>query len=127
MPARDCNVGAMQRSVAFYEREAWGAATAAGWRPRATQVLVVALDSAALGRRLLDNRDLAIRVFPAKVAQVAAWLRDPEAPQPRGWAIGMCDPASRSTDWLVPTPLVSRRRLTYAGYAEAAQRLRRRQ
>ena len=118
------DVGGLQRSLAFYEREAWGVARRLGWRPRRSAVLVVALDSVALGRRLADNRDLVIRAFPASVAGIAAWLADPVAAPPGGWGLGMADPAVRQAAWLRPTVLGSRRRpAAYADYADAASRL----
>jgi transcriptional regulator with XRE-family HTH domain len=116
--------GALQRSLAFYEREAWDAARGLGWKPRTINVLVVALDSAAIARRLADNRDLVRLAFPTPIPALTAWLEDPAAPRPRGWAIGTCDPASRKEVWLRPTTLGSRRTPpAYANYAEAASKL----
>lgn len=122
------DLGALGRSVAFYEREAWAAARSRGWAPRRVAVLVTALDSAAISGRLADNRELAGPMFPAPVDGVAAWLADPECKPPRGWALGAVDPAARGTAWLRATTLSSRRRTpAYADYADAAARLRRRQ
>jgi transcriptional regulator with XRE-family HTH domain len=116
--------GGLQRSLAFYEREAWGVARSLGWEPRTVNVLVVALDSNAIARRLADNRDLVRLAFPAPIPDVLRWLRDPTAPRPRGWAIGTCDPASRKEAWLRPTTLGSRRTVpAYENYADAASRL----
>jgi transcriptional regulator with XRE-family HTH domain len=116
--------GALQRSLGFYEREAPAVARRLGWDPRTVNVLVIALDSAAIARRLADNRDLVNLAFPAPIAGVLAWLQDPSAPRPRGWAIGTCDPASRRSPWLRPTTLGSRRTPpAYANYADAATRL----
>jgi transcriptional regulator with XRE-family HTH domain len=116
--------GALQRSLAFYEREAVAVARRLGWRPRTVNVLVVALDTAAIARRLADNRDLVRLAFPAPVSDVLRWLEDPTAPRPRGWAIGTCDPASRKAAWLRPTTLGSRRTPpAYENYADAASRL----
>ncbi len=119
--------GALQRSVAFYEREAWTAARRLGWSPRRSAVLVAALDSVALGHRLADNRDLVVRAFPAGIGDVAAWLSDPAREPPTGWALGMVDAAQRGAAWLRPTLLGSRRRAAaYEDYADAAARLLRR-
>lgn len=118
------DMGALQRSLAFYEREAWAAARRLGWQPVRSSVLVVTLDSATIARRLADNRDLVERAFPATVQEVAAWLTDPSHAAPRGWAIAACDPASRAAAWLRPTMLGSRRRTpAYRDYADAARRL----
>lgn len=118
------DVGALQRSLAFYEREASAAARRIGWRPLRGAVLVVALDTAALGRRLADNRDLVARAFPAPVDEVSAWLIDPAHDPPGGWALAMADPAVRAAGWLRPTMIGARRRPpAYANYADAAARL----
>jgi len=119
------DLGALQRSLSFYEREAWAAARQLGWRPVRVVVLVVALDSAAIAGRLAANRELVSRAFPARVADTAAWIASPDAPPPRGWTLGTCDPASRARIWLRPTMLGTRRRPpAYADYADAARRLR---
>lgn len=119
------DLGGLQRSLAFYEREAWRAAGRLGWHPVRAAVLCVTLDMDAVARRLVENRDLAVRAFPASVAATAAWLRDPAAASPDAWTLGMVDPAVRGRDWLRSTPLSGRRRVhPYAHYAEAAVRLR---
>ena len=119
------DMGGLQRSVAFYEREASAAARALGWRPRHVVVVVVVLDSVAVARRLIENRDIARRAFPERADELGSWIDDPAATRPRGWAMAMADPASRRSRWLLPTPLHSTRRtLAYANYADAAARLR---
>jgi transcriptional regulator with XRE-family HTH domain len=118
------DLGALQRSLSFYEREAVAAARRRGWQPRQVVVVVVALDSATIGQRLVDNRDVVTRAFPAPIDGLAAWLADPAARPPRGWALAMADPAVRGTAWLRPTVLGTRRRRpAYASYADAAARL----
>lgn len=117
------DLGALGRSLAFYEREAWDAARAIGWRPRRAVTLVTALDSAVLAGRLVDNRDLVRRMFPAPVDGVAEWLAAPGREPPGGWSLAMVDPATRNAAWLRPTVLTSRRRPpAYADYAAAALR-----
>lgn len=118
------DMGALQRSVAFYEREAPKVAVALGWRPVRTVVLVLGLDSRAIGRRLDDNRDLVTTAFPGEVVRMAAWLADSAAPRPRGWTLAVADPAVRGETWLRPTTLGPRRRPpAYEDYADAARRL----
>lgn len=118
------DMGGLQRSVAFYQREAWGAARRLGWQPTRMGVLVVLLDSAAIAGRLADNRDIAMRSFPARIGDMVTWLATPGGPAPLGWAIGTCDPVSREKVWLRPTTLGSRRRPpAYRDYADAAARL----
>ncbi len=118
------DLGALQRSLKFYAREAWTAAQALGWRPVRLVIVVVALDTAAVARRLADERDLAARVFPGRVGDAAAWLRDPSRNPPTGWVLATADPARRRADWLGATLLGQRRRPpAYEDYAEAAGRL----
>lgn len=117
------DVGAIQRSLAFYEREAIPAARGRGWRPRGVAVLLAVLDTRAVADRIADSRDLLRLAFPTPVTATLAWLRDPALPPPRSWTLAACDPASRSRDWLRPCALESRRRPTYADYRDAAHRL----
>jgi transcriptional regulator with XRE-family HTH domain len=118
------DVGGMQRSIALYQREAWAAAAAMGWTPSRVEVLVLALDSAAVARQLAASRDLVTRAFPGDVERLSAWLQHPDAPPPNGWTLATCDPAARSPDWLRPTTLSGRRTAPrYADYADAARRL----
>lgn len=116
--------GGLQRSVAFYAREARTVARQLGWFPRRIVVLVVAIDSGTVADRLRVNRDLVLAAFPADAASTAAWLADPAAPVPGGWTFGLADPRSRRTPWLRPPILGSvRRRPAYIDYADAARRL----
>jgi transcriptional regulator with XRE-family HTH domain len=117
------DLGGLQRSVAFYEREAVGVARSLGWSPRRVVVIVAVLDTASVARHLRDSHEAAASAFPANVEATRAWLRNPRAAPPRGWTIGAVDPASRREDWLLPTSLTSRRRPVYANYRDAARRL----
>jgi len=118
------DMGGLQRSLAFYEREAPFVARRLGWTVRSVTVVVLALDSAAMARRLADNKDILATAFPGDVRMLDAWLRDPAAPRPTGWTIAMIDPASRSSHWLRPPALGTvRRRPAYEDYADAARGL----
>ncbi|HYO42129.1 MAG TPA: helix-turn-helix transcriptional regulator [Candidatus Limnocylindrales bacterium] len=118
------DMGALQRGLAFYEREAWDAARQLGWRPTRSSVVVVALDTAAIARRLADNRELVTVAFPAPYSTLTNWLRSPEAPPPPGWTLVTADPAARGATWLRPGQGHRRGAPAYAHYAEAAARLR---
>ncbi len=118
------DMGDLQRSLAFYAREAWAVARANGWDVRSVTVVVLALDTAVLARRLADNRDTVRNAFPGDVRDLDAWIRDSRAPRPRGWTLAMVDPGSRGANWLRQPILGSvRRRPAYEGYADAAARL----
>jgi transcriptional regulator with XRE-family HTH domain len=117
------DLGAIQRSLGFYEREATGVARRLGWRPRRIVVLLVALDTDDVARNLRNSREAAAAAFPADPRATAAWLRDPGSPAPRGWTLGVVDPGSRRHDWLRPSALVSRHRPPYVDYRDASARL----
>ena len=118
------DVGAFQRSLAFYERNARDVAHRLGWHPTRVVVLGTLLDSATIADRLAANRELIGHAFPSPVDRFLAWIDDPAAPAPFGPTLAMCDPASRSAAWLRPTSLGPRRRpAAYADYADAAARL----
>lgn len=118
------DMGALQRSLAFYEREAWAAARRIGWYPRSVTVLCVALDSETVAARIDANRDLVSRAFPARAADTAAWLASPTVPRPRGWTLAVADPLYRGRHWLRSTVARERRSApTYRDYADAARRI----
>jgi transcriptional regulator with XRE-family HTH domain len=120
------DVGALQRSLAFYERMAWRAVEVLGWRPRRIVVLCVVLDSDAIADRIIGARSLLGDAFPAPVDATLRFIEDPAAPIPSGWCLAGVDPASRGRGWLRGTDLRRRRRKpVYRGYADAMDRLRR--
>ncbi len=120
------DVGAFQRSLAFYGRNAREVANRLGWSPTRIVVLGAMLDSATIATRLAENRELIARALPSSVGRLLAWIDDPRAPAPFGWTLATCDPASRSAAWLRPPVLGTRRRpIAYADYADATARLRR--
>jgi transcriptional regulator with XRE-family HTH domain len=118
------DLGALQRSLAFYEREATAAARRLGWEPRRSVVVAVLLDTDAVARRIRDARDLVAVAFPAPVHTLRSWIEDPASPPPCGWSIATADPAARGATWLRPIPLgVRGRPAVYVDYADAASRL----
>jgi transcriptional regulator with XRE-family HTH domain len=118
------DMGGLQRSLSFYAREARTVAAGLGWQARTVTVLVVALDSESLARRIADNRAIVEQAFPGSVSAMVTWLADPGAPAPRGWTLALVDPKVRGEAWLRPTTLGSRRRPpAYRDYADAAGRL----
>jgi transcriptional regulator with XRE-family HTH domain len=118
------DMGALQRSLAFYQRASWDVARGLGWEPASVTVVVLALDSQQMANRLRDNHDIVTQAFPGDVAMLEAWLADPKQQRPQGWTIAMVDPASRGEHWLRPPILGrSRRKAAYVDYADAARRL----
>jgi len=76
------DVGALQRSLGFYAREAWRVAEQLGWRPRRIVVICVVLDSDAVAERILASRALLRDAFPADVDATLRFLEDAAAPAP---------------------------------------------
>lgn len=117
------DVGAIQRSTSWYEREAWAAARRLGWRPVRTVVVLLLLDSAQIEARLRENRQLFESSFPGRAVELAPWIERP-GPRPPAHCMALIDPASRGQRWIRPSRLDGRRaRSRYAGYADAAGRL----
>lgn len=118
------DLGAIQRTLTWYEREAWTAARAEGWSPRRLVSGLIVLSSDDVERALLDNRDLLAQAFPGRAHALAEWLADPDAPVPPR-SLGMVDPRSRRRSWLRPTRLDGRRSAApFRNYADAAAQLR---
>jgi transcriptional regulator with XRE-family HTH domain len=117
------DAGAIQRTIAWYERASWEAARRLGWRPRRATAALLLLCSEENDQRVVDNRELLRQTFPARAGAIDPWLRDPRAPLPAR-SLAMIDPRSRRHDWLRPTRSDGRRApAPYRDYADAARRL----
>jgi hypothetical protein len=118
------DLGAIQRTLTWYEREAWTAARAEGWLPRRLVSGLIVLASDDVDRALVLNRDLLAQAFPGRATSLAQWLADPDAPVPPR-SLAMVDPRSRRRAWLRPTRLEGRRSpAPFRDYADAAAQLR---
>jgi transcriptional regulator with XRE-family HTH domain len=119
------DVGQIQRSLAWYGREAWRAARSRGWRPRSVSILLLVLDTIEKEARVRASRELLLSELPVRGRELDAWLRASGGPPIRGLA--MIDPRSRRVDWLRPTRAEGRRTsAAYVDYRDAAQRISRR-
>jgi transcriptional regulator with XRE-family HTH domain len=114
------DVGAIERSLGWYEREAWAAARRLGWRPRRVIGCLLVLSTDAVEERLRDNRAAFARTFPLRwrdLGDVVALGRVPTAGMGRG--VALIDPRSRRAAWLRPSRLEGRRTpAPYADYAD---------
>jgi transcriptional regulator with XRE-family HTH domain len=116
------NVGAVQRNMSWYEREAWGAAKRQRWHPRRVTGLVLLLATEANEGSIRANRELMKQWCPVRAIEMDGWLRDPEA-MPRARALALIDPASRRRRWLLPAAIDGRRtRSPYVNYADFMRR-----
>jgi transcriptional regulator with XRE-family HTH domain len=115
------DLGALERQLGWYEREAWDAAGRLGWRPRRATSCVLALASDDVERVVRSHRDLFGLAFPSRAAGLSALVGEPgRGLVGRGFAL--IDPASRRRDWLIGTSVDGRRsRLPYRRYADAVR------
>ena len=121
------DIGGLQRTTSWYEREAWHAARRIGWRPIRQVVAVLALDSQEVEGRIRANRAILAAAFPAGAHALSAWLVQP-GQMPAGRCLALIDPASRAQRWLRPSRSEGRRtRSRYVNYTDAAEHLRRNQ
>ena len=60
------DLGRIQRTLAWYEREEWGAALRLGWRPKSATSGLLVLMSTENDARIQANRDALHEAFPAR-------------------------------------------------------------
>ncbi len=113
------DIGALDRQLGGYERFAWTAASALGWRPRTVTGTLLLLATDSNDRRSTEHRTYLDRRFRIRAAVLMAIIKDPHVPPGRGErGLAMIDPQTRRTRWLLPTWLDGRRRA--AAYADRA-------
>jgi len=118
------DIGEIERTMAWYEREAWAAARRFGWLPRelASTLLLLATESNDSSVRF--QREIFARSFPGRSNRLARWLDDPSAPRPPR-SVAMIDPLSRGRAWLKPLRVDGRRSVArfadYAGFMADAR------
>lgn len=114
------DLGAIDRSLGWYEREAWSAARRLGWQPRRVMGCLLLLMTQDNDARVRFNRESLARLFEVR-ARVLSHLVDATATDlPRGSrALAMVDPRSKRRSWLRPTGDDGRRAPTpYVDYAD---------
>ena len=117
------DVGAIQRTTAWYQREAWLIARRMGWQPVRQVLAVLVLDSSEVEGRIRSNRDLLRAAFPGRARELGRWLEAADAPRPPSRCIALIDPASRGRQWLRASRADGRRAPSrYLNYADAAGR-----
>jgi transcriptional regulator with XRE-family HTH domain len=118
------DLGRIQRTLTWYEREAWDAARALGWRPRKVCSALLVLCSTDNDVRAGTNREILGQSFPARARDLSRWLVTSGVAVPaRGLA--MIDPRSNRVDWLRPSVSDGRRSpAPFADYRGAAAAMR---
>lgn len=118
------DIGQAQRSLGWYEREAWRAANGLGWRPRQVTSAMLVLASQENEATIRANRELLAQWLPLRAAALIERIRN----CPPSWSrdergLALIDPRDRRTTWLRPTSLEGRRTACpYADYRDAAGR-----
>jgi len=116
------DLGAIERQLDWYVREAPHVARARGLRPVRTIGWLLVLATKASDVAVRRNRDALDRRMPARARDMRALLAGGDAPLADG--IALIDPCSRRRDWLMPTQLDGRRsKAPYLDLAAARQRM----
>jgi transcriptional regulator with XRE-family HTH domain len=114
------DLGAIERQLDWYMREAPTIASRFGWRPVRTIGCVLALATADVDESIRRNRAVIDRAFPARARGLNALLRGADVTDiTRG--IALIDPRSRRRAWLISSRVDGRRSL--APYRDTGQAL----
>jgi transcriptional regulator with XRE-family HTH domain len=98
------DLGQIDRTLGWYEREAWAAARRRDWRPQAVTGCLLLLMSQENDRAVAFNRESLRRLFPIRAAALRSLVDGDTRPPARGLrALAMVDPQSKRRAWLRPT------------------------
>lgn len=103
------DIGAIERSLHWYQREAWAAARRLGHRPARVRGCLLVLATAANDVRIQENSAALSRAFPVRARELATIVVEPGVTEVGGNALALFDPRSKRRDWLRPTTLDGRR------------------
>lgn len=114
------DLGQIDRSLGWYEREAWAAARRHGWLPASATGCLLLLMTERGDRDVAFNRDALRRLFPMRASALRAFVEeDTPAPERGVRALAMVDPRSKRRSWLRPTRDEGRRSpAPYSDYAD---------
>ena len=117
------DVGAIERSMNWYQREAVRAAKRFGWRPMSVGSALLILQSVENDDRVVASGAAFAAGFPGRAAELQVVI-DGDVAIPDRRFIAMIDPRSRRAGWLRSTRS-DRRRSTapYVDYIDAVRRL----
>lgn len=116
------DLGAIERQLGWYERQAIRAANDLGWEPRQVRVWLLFLASEEVDIAVRANRHILETAFPARAREMLASLDGNASSVGRGLAL--IDPTSRRRDWLLRTRVDGRRSAApFRDYADAAARM----
>jgi transcriptional regulator with XRE-family HTH domain len=113
------DLGAIERSLGWYEREAWVASRRIGWRPRRSMGCLLLLATDLNDVRVGANREPFAVGFPVRARDLNIVIADGLETSVEGRAVAMIDPLSRRNDWLRSLRADGRRsKAPYADYAD---------
>ncbi len=118
------DLGQIERSLGWYEREAWAAARRFGWRPKRQIGCLLLLATQANDLRIASNRASIEAGFPLRARHVGTVVSgEPDSGEPdsaeTGRAIAMVDPRSRRRAWCGALRIDGRRSAApYLDYAD---------
>ena len=116
------DLGAIERTLGWYEREAWAAVQRLGWRPSKAVGCLLFLATEMNEARIGDNLGAFSAGFPIRATELQRIMAN-GMPPPRGArAMALIDPRSRRQNWLRPSRLHGRP--TPAPYVDYADFMR---
>lgn len=118
------DVGAVERQLGWYERQARRLAVDRGWRPRRIVTWLLVLSSEQNEQAMTNNRDVFEAAFPVRSPLMARLAEDPNSVWPGGRGLALIDPARRRRTWLIrPRIDGGRSPSPYLDYRDAAASL----
>lgn len=113
------DLGQIERSLDWYEREAWAAARRFGWRPTRQIGCLLLLATEANDLRLASNRTSIEAGFPLRARHLVTVMSGGPDATATGRAIAMVDPHSRRRAWCGALRIDGRRSgAPYVDYAD---------
>ena len=120
------DLGAIERSLSWYRREAHRAARRFGWQPKSIATALLILKSRVSDDLSVASSGAFAAGFPGRAAALQTVV-DRGAHLESGQFLAMIDPKSRRAAWLRPTRSDGRRTpAPYVDYIDAARQLERR-
>ncbi len=115
------DLGAIQRTLGWYEREAWMSARRFGWQVRNAASVLLLLETRVVDARVAGQRTTFDLGFPGRAASLRGIVAG-RTPDGARRFVAMIDPMSRRTEWLRPLRIDGRR--TQARHADYADFMR---
>lgn len=113
------DLGAIERSLGWYEREAWQASRRLGWRAQGSMSCLLLLATEANDLRVAANREPFSIGFPVRARHLNVVAIEGLAASAVGPAIAMIDPLSKRNVWLRSMRVDGRRsKAPYSDYAD---------